>query len=427
MTMIKGQGEVRGGTVTEDGSTWAFNAPRITEKRLREDVESVLQWAVELGYAGTDVDGAPPRIEDLEAGRDAIGAALHDALEAVRTGGVVEGHARRGTVDLVLACRDVEARLRDAERAAESIALGSVRDALGTLRDLTTVEQLLERAPAAAVRLGFDRALVSAIERSVLAPRSCEMGGDVERAAAMIRVGRENPRRLDPTLPETEIVRRRRAITVRNAVHDPRVHRPLVDVAETRDYTAAPIMGGGRVIGLLHADHFVKQRRVSRFDRDLLWMFADAFGQTFERIALDARVEGIRRAVGHASAMTTAAIGHTADVELTLGDACETSEAPPLARMAPAPAPSGASILPPEDRVDSVLTPREVQVLRLMAEGETNIGIAERLIVAPGTAKTHVKHILRKLCASNRAEAVSRYLQLEHERSAGRPREAGGW
>ena len=43
------------------------------------------------------------------------------------------------------------------------------------------------------------------------------------------------------------------------------------------------------------------------------------------------------------------------------------------------------------------LTDRERDVLRLMAEGLTDRGIAERLWVAPKTVETHVRHILRKL------------------------------
>jgi DNA-binding NarL/FixJ family response regulator len=34
------------------------------------------------------------------------------------------------------------------------------------------------------------------------------------------------------------------------------------------------------------------------------------------------------------------------------------------------------------------------------------------LVISEGTVKSHVKHILRKLRASNRAEAVARYLQI---------------
>ena len=61
----------------------------------------------------------------------------------------------------------------------------------------------------------------------------------------------------------------------------------------------------------------------------------------------------------------------------------------------------------------SALTRREIDVLRLMATGETNAGIASRLIISEGTVKSHVKHILRKLGAANRAEAVCLYLRME--------------
>ena len=43
------------------------------------------------------------------------------------------------------------------------------------------------------------------------------------------------------------------------------------------------------------------------------------------------------------------------------------------------------------------LTPREREILGLMAEGLTDRGIAERLWLTPKTVETHVRHILRKL------------------------------
>ncbi|MBV8944649.1 MAG: response regulator transcription factor [Solirubrobacterales bacterium] len=55
------------------------------------------------------------------------------------------------------------------------------------------------------------------------------------------------------------------------------------------------------------------------------------------------------------------------------------------------------------------LTPREVEVLRLLARGQTNLEIARALVVREGTIKYHVKNILRKLGARSRADAVSRY------------------
>ncbi len=52
------------------------------------------------------------------------------------------------------------------------------------------------------------------------------------------------------------------------------------------------------------------------------------------------------------------------------------------------------------------LTPREVEVLSLLAEGLANKEIGARLGVSAHTAKFHVESLLRKLDAANRAEAV---------------------
>lgn len=53
------------------------------------------------------------------------------------------------------------------------------------------------------------------------------------------------------------------------------------------------------------------------------------------------------------------------------------------------------------------LTPREREVLELIAEGLTNREIAERLYIATKTAAVHVSNILAKVGASSRTEAVA--------------------
>jgi DNA-binding NarL/FixJ family response regulator len=56
--------------------------------------------------------------------------------------------------------------------------------------------------------------------------------------------------------------------------------------------------------------------------------------------------------------------------------------------------------------IEEPLTPREVQVLELLAEGLANKAIAERLGISDQTVKFHVAAILGKLGVANRTEAV---------------------
>ncbi|HEU4426786.1 MAG TPA: response regulator transcription factor, partial [Pilimelia sp.] len=54
-----------------------------------------------------------------------------------------------------------------------------------------------------------------------------------------------------------------------------------------------------------------------------------------------------------------------------------------------------------------LLTAREVEVLRLVAEGHSNRRIAERLYISPKTASVHVSRIIAKLAVANRVEAAA--------------------
>jgi DNA-binding NarL/FixJ family response regulator len=63
------------------------------------------------------------------------------------------------------------------------------------------------------------------------------------------------------------------------------------------------------------------------------------------------------------------------------------------------------SAAPPAELPDE-LTPREAEVLALIAEGLSNAQIAERLVVSAATVKTHVNHIFAKAGVRDRAQAV---------------------
>lgn len=62
--------------------------------------------------------------------------------------------------------------------------------------------------------------------------------------------------------------------------------------------------------------------------------------------------------------------------------------------------------------LDEDLTPRELDVLQLLAEGLTNKAIAQRLEISEHTVKFHVNAIMSKLAAQSRTEAVVRATRL---------------
>jgi NarL family two-component system response regulator LiaR len=61
------------------------------------------------------------------------------------------------------------------------------------------------------------------------------------------------------------------------------------------------------------------------------------------------------------------------------------------------------SDLPP---TEDPLTDREMDVLKLVAQGMTNQGIADQLVISEGTVRTHVSNILSKLHIANRTQAA---------------------
>lgn len=75
---------------------------------------------------------------------------------------------------------------------------------------------------------------------------------------------------------------------------------------------------------------------------------------------------------------------------------------------------TGKKAIPPEIAAhlanhlsDEALTSREVEILQQVAEGNRNRDIAERLFISEGTVKVHIKHIMEKLGANDRTQAIT--------------------
>ena len=75
-------------------------------------------------------------------------------------------------------------------------------------------------------------------------------------------------------------------------------------------------------------------------------------------------------------------------------------------REAELPSPAMASLVEP-------LTEREMDVLRLLVAGMSNAEIAEELVIAVSTVKSHINHLYGKLDAQSRTQAVAKAQALD--------------
>jgi DNA-binding CsgD family transcriptional regulator len=219
-----------------------------------------------------------------------------------------------------------------------------------------------------------------------------------------------NPLRLEHTLIETELLRRRRATIVVDADVQPRVDRETARLMGWRSYAAAPLVVGTQVGGVIHADRGPGEG-LDVLDRDVLWEFATALAQAYESTTLRRTLRDERDQMRQFLEWLGARSSELTDAPVTLSAGGRAPLGPP------APLPSSQSTAGGRGRDDRVvfaglLTRRELDVLRLLADGATNRAVADALVISSGTVKFHVNSILRKLHASNRAEAVTRYLRL---------------
>jgi DNA-binding CsgD family transcriptional regulator len=193
---------------------------------------------------------------------------------------------------------------------------------------------------------------------------------------------------LDYPLLEAELVAKQGSALV--SVADGRVDRKWSSLLGWETYAVATLALGASTVGFVHADCALSGRELDEVDLEALDLYAEGLAQVFERAVLRGRLRGHRGELRGAVDWMNTRLSRLSDASVVSsnGAADEVAE------------------------LDELLTPRELEVLRLMARGNTNLAIAKSLVVAEGTVKYHVKNILRKLRAANRADAVARYERM---------------
>ena len=307
-----------------------------------------------------------------------------------------------GTCELVCDLQQLALELHDHEMAARTRRIAAVESGLSSLRAITSTSDLLDRVCKELARSGgFGRALLSRVEDNVWSPW---VGHFVDAMPDWFDAWIDTRIPLGDMVLETQLLTERRPALV----HDtsaPEVHQIVRD-GLSNSYVVAPVMPAGNVVGFLHCDHHPSDRRVDESDRDVLWAFAEGFGHIYERTVLLERMHTQREEIRDL----------LQDVDTTLKDLCDAE-----IELATQPAAgsvvtrTAVSVLTTMSARMEELTPREAEVLTLMVAGAKNGAIAEKLVITEGTVKSHVKHILRKLGAVNRSQAIAHYLGVSSD------------
>jgi DNA-binding CsgD family transcriptional regulator len=276
-------------------------------------------------------------------------------------------------------------------------ALSGVAPALNSLRQATSLPGLFRVATRALCdEMGFGRAALFSLRDQALVAESVHVRRAPDEGRRLLECVAGEPAPLRPSLHESEVLRRRMTLLVEDALGDAHALTPLPG---TRSYVAAPVICEEQAITLAHADHGPHGSAVTELERRALWAFAEGLGYALERCVLEER---LRR---HSDQVLALVRSTEASVEELISPAVALPST--LARIPR----SRAAGMPERQRLE-MLTRRELEVLAMLAEGETNARIAKRLVVTEDTVKTHVKHILRKLAVHNRSQAVSRYFHM---------------
>ena len=359
--------------------------------------EVVGTHTIHPGFGDEDLDSAAAA---LSAVRRALTERLNDAADEPDAG------RTRQITALLVRSEHAQTMVLDAVLARQATKVLTVRDAVARLRQAGSTADLVERAAAEAHYMGFDRILFSRIDHGLWLASSAYAGADEGFAHTLVEAGLAHPRKLNGALLEAEMVRRGAPMVVRDPQSNPRVYTELVALTETKAYVAAPVLAWGHPIGLLHADRQAQSVLVDESDRDVLGVFAEGLGIAFERNLLLDKLKAVQLACNEHARGVNALVDDVtvAVMKSVLGEGLE-----PFV-----PALSTGTQPPPErgGGASETLTRREWDVLRGIAAGKTNAQIAISLFVADGTVKTHVKHVLRKLGAANRTEAVAKYHRM---------------
>ncbi|HEY2224232.1 helix-turn-helix transcriptional regulator [Actinomycetospora sp.] len=275
-----------------------------------------------------------------------------------------------------------------------------------TLVDLAKASRRLRQVGRTSTMLAVgaeEAATVSGLERTVISgvtDRPRRLTVNAAHGVDDLATGhRRDDQGYDPGRAELEAMDSAAPVMVETP---PTPAEPTVGSFLGHPHVVAPIVHAGKVIGLLHAAHD-DGRSVDEAAVAGLSAFASMLSALWYCAAIESSWRDHLLALQQSVTENLDRLTVGPDEDLGMLDAGEGGSEPdgrPDERR------------PDERRADELrgrsLTPRERVVLKHLLEGAGNREIAEELVLTVDTIKSHVKRILRKLGATNRAELIHR-------------------
>jgi DNA-binding NarL/FixJ family response regulator len=278
--------------------------------------------------------------------------------------------------------------------------LARLPDAHRRLRASGNVGELFARgAELACEACGFARGVILSVGEGRLSAGETDAladpASDVLRRRALAE-----PVELHPGTDEAELNRRCEGT---GRARGARASR-LAEALDLRAHALGVVAPQSKALALLVLDRDAPA--CDELDRATVTAFAAMIAVALEHVVLCARISELSHELRYLSSSAQALLAEVLEAPISLPFGGRHGPAFPLVDV--------AGPLPREG-VRDLLSERENDIAALLVEGRTNREIAEQLILSPETVKDYVGRIMRKLGASNRVEAVSRYLRLQSQ------------
>lgn len=267
------------------------------------------------------------------------------------------------------------------------------------LHAVRTVPELFALAiQEASASCGFDRAAVLCVERGLLSVDPAVLRLVDATARELMAPATDRQIRLGPESAEAELIRAAEADRRTRPSKGSDLRRLLL----LDEFVVLPILPESRVVALLVLDRTTGE--VQEAERAKAMLFAHVLTSALEHTALRRRLSDLSREIQHMTASANALMSEAAGAPITAHSS--PGHVSLFTDVGPGDAGRAAT---------DFLTEREREIAVLMSAGRSNPEIGHELFMSTDTVKDHVGRLVRKLGASNRVEAVARFVTMYRE------------